>query len=544
MLLPEIERKMRPLQSRVVWLLGILILGSLFCAAESVDLSTMMRIREEGFTNSKVMDTVGYLCDAIGPRLTGSPNSKKAHEWTRQQLESWGLVNARIETWSFGRGWSVDHVSAHLVAPEHSPLLVWPRAWTPGTNGPLKARIAAAKIAGEADFEKYRGKLAGMILLTEDKKELKPHEQADSSRLTLQELEGIKMYKVPSGDQPAVGAKEEYLKRIKFQKALRQFYKDEKVLAIIEPAQGDGGILRNLRGADYKPGDTFPIPDLFMSAEHYNRLMRLLDRKLQPEIELDLRVLFHDEDLLDSNTLAEIPGSNKKGEVVMLGGHLDSWHLGTGATDDAAGCAVAMEAVRILKALKIQPRRTIRIALWGGEEQGLLGSKEYVSRHLASFPEPVDPEERQLPAYWRPEEGPLGLKPDYSGFSVYFNLDNGGGKIRGIYAEDNLAAAAIFENWLKPFSDLGAATVTVNPTGGTDHQSFQAVGLPGFQFIQDDLDYGSRTWHTNMDVFDRLQKQDLMEASVIMAAFVYNAAMREEPFPRRPLPEKLAPKTR
>ncbi|HTY61410.1 MAG TPA: M20/M25/M40 family metallo-hydrolase [Acidobacteriota bacterium] len=535
---------MRSLKKRIILLFGLLILVNAFSATENVDLNVMMKIREEGFTNSKVMDIAGYLCDVIGPRLTGSPNSKKAHEWTRQQLETWGLVNAHVESWPFGRGWSVEHVSAHLTEPEHSPLIVWPRAWTPGTNGLVKGKVVAAKIGSESDFEKYRGKLAGMILLTEDKRELKPHEQADSKRLTSEQLEEIRKYNIPAGSQPPSNAKEEYLKRIKFQKALRQFYQDEKVLAIIEPAQGDGGILRNLRGPDYyKPEEAFPIPNLFLSAEQYNRLIRLLERKIEPEVELDVRVRFYDGDLLDGNTLAEIPGSDKKEEVVMLGAHLDSWHLGTGATDDGAGCAVAMEAVRILKALGVQPRRTIRIALWGGEEQGLLGSREYVSRHLASFPEPTDPEEKKVPSFFRKQEGPLDLKPDYSKFSVYFNFDEGGGKIRGVYAQDNLPAAGIFENWLKPFSDLGAATVTVNRNdGGTDHLSFDAVGLPGFQFIQDELDYSSRTWHTNMDVYDRLQKEDLMEASVVMAAFVYNAAMRDEPFPRRPLPEKLIPK--
>lgn len=534
---------MRSQTKKIFVVLGIVVLVNALSAAENVDLNMMMKIREEGFTNSKVMDTVGYLCDVIGPRLTGSPNSKKAHEWTRQQLESWGLLNARVESWGFGRGWSVEHVSAHLIDPEHSPLLVWPRAWTPGTNGPVKGKAVAVKLSSESDFEKYRGKLAGMILLTEDKRELKPHEQADSNRLTSQQLEDIKKYNVPSAGPPPSNAKEEYFKRMKFQKALRQFYQDEKVLAIIEPALGDGGIVRNLRGPDYyKPGDPFPIPNLFMSAEQYNRLIRLLDRKIEPEVELDVMVRFHDGDLLDGNTLAEIPGSDKKEEVVMLGAHLDSWHLGTGATDDGAGCAVAMEAVRILKALGVQPRRTIRIALWGGEEQGLLGSKEYVSRHLASFPEPANPEEKQLPPYLRQEDGPLDMKLEYSRFSVYFNFDDGGGKIRGVYAQDNLPAAAIFENWLKPLSDLGATTVTLNGGGGTDHLSFHSVGLPGFQFIQDELDYSSRTWHTNMDVYDRLQKQDLMEASVVMAAFVYNAAMRDEPFPRRPLSEKLAPK--
>jgi Zn-dependent M28 family amino/carboxypeptidase len=282
------------------------------------------------------------------------------------------------------------------------------------------------------------------------------------------------------------------------------------------------------------------VTALVLSAEHYNRISRLLDRKLDVEMEVDVKASFHDEDLNSYNVIAEIPGTDKKGELVMLGAHLDSWHAGTGATDNAAGSAVVMEAIRILKALDVKPKRTIRVGLWTGEEQGLLGSRAYVAEHFASRPEPNDPEERELPAFMRRSGGPISLKPEHERFSVYFNLDNGTGKIRGIYTQQNAGAAPIFEAWLAPFRDLGATTVTNRNTGGTDHQSFDAVGLPGFQFIQDQADYQTRTHHTNLDVYDRLQREDMMQASVIMAAFAYHAAMRDGRFPRKAMPRDRA----
>jgi Zn-dependent M28 family amino/carboxypeptidase len=273
-----------------------------------------------------------------------------------------------------------------------------------------------------------------------------------------------------------------------------------------------------------------------MAAEHFNRLSRLLDRKLPVELELDVRARFIDQDPMAYNTVAEIPGTDRKGEVVMLGAHMDSWHTGTGATDNGAGVAVTMEAVRILRALDLHPRRTIRIALWSGEEQGLLGSRAYVREHFASRPE--QPGDAELPFFQRPVRGPLTIKPEHAKLSGYFNVDNGTGKIRGIYTQQNAAVVPIFEAWLRPFADLGATTVTMRNTGGTDHQSFDAVGLPGFQFIQDEGDYSTRTHHTNMDVLDRAQKDDLMQASVVLASFVYNTAMRDELLPRKPLPRE------
>ena len=312
------------------------------------------------------------------------------------------------------------------------------------------------------------------------------------------------------------------------------------MLATVEVSERDGGIVRVGGGGSREPGEDPGVTGLVMAAEHYNRVARLLERKTEVELEIDVEARFHDEDRMAYNTIAEIPGTDRKAEIVLVGAHLDSWHAGTGATDNASGSAVVMEAVRILKALDLKPRRTIRIGLWAGEEQGLLGSRAYVTEHLASRPEPK-PEEADVPSFVRRETGPLTLKPDHARFAAYFNLDNGTGRIRGIYAQQNAAAKPIFDAWLEPFHDLGAKTVTLRNTGGTDHLPFDAVGLPGFQFIQDPGDYFTRTHHTHMDVYDRIQREDLMQASVVMAAFAYNAAMRDELFPRKPLPKDAQP---
>jgi hypothetical protein len=345
---------------------------------------------------------------------------------------------------------------------------------------------------------------------------------------------------LPAPGSPVAGQpfdREAARKRFRFQKTLSTFLVAEKVLASVEPSDRDGGIVRVAGGGSRVKGEDPGVPALVMAAEHYNRLSRLLDRKTDVELEIDVKATFHDDDEMAYNTIAEIPGTDKQPEVVMLGAHLDSWHGGTGATDNAAGVAVGMEAVRILKALAVKPKRTIRIALWTGEEQGLLGSRAYAKEHFGSRPDPTDPEEKDLPSFLRkPASGPVTVKPEHARLSAYFNLDNGTGRVRGVYTQGNVAAVPLFEAWLRPFADLGAATITNRNTGGTDHQSFDGVGLPGFQFIQDEADYSTRTHHTNMDVYDRLQKEDMMQASAIMASFVYHAAVREQRFPRKPMP--------
>ena len=516
--------------------------------AESVDYGTVTLIRDEGFNGSKVMETLAQLTDVLGPRLTGSPGAKKANEWTREQLATWGLVNAHLESFGpFGRGWSLERVSVHAIAPFTAPLIALPKAWTPGTEGPVRGKVVKAKLESEADLEKHKGKLSGMIVLLADGRDLKGPDKPLFRRYSEQELHDLALFELAERRgalaSPAVD-REAARKRFRFQKTLREFLLGEKALASVEPSDRDAGVVWVAGGGSREKGVDPGVPALVMAAEHYNRLSRLLDRKMEVALEIDVKAHFHDDDDMAYNTIAEIPGTDKQPEVVMLGAHLDSWHGGTGATDNAAGSAVDMEAVRILKALDVKPKRTIRIALWTGEEQGLLGSRAYVKEHFASRPEPTDPEEKALPNYLRRAPlGPLTIKPEHATLSAYFNFDNGTGRIRGVYTQGNGAAGLIFETWLKPFADLGATTITNRNTGGTDHQSFDGVGLPGFQFIQDEADYSTRTHHTNMDVYDRLQKEDLMQASIIMASFVYDAAMREERFPRKPPPRPRAEPT-
>jgi hypothetical protein len=529
-------------------LLVLLAWTSLAAAETPVDYSVVTQIRDEGFNRSRVMETAAHLMDVIGPRLTGSPAAKMANEWTRDTLASWGLSHARLEAWGpFGRGWSFDRCSVSLRSPVVAPLIAFPKAWTPGTAGPVRGKVVKAKIESEADLDKWKGKLAGAVVFLADARELKAPEKALFNRYSEDQLQELERFQIPGprGQDPRPGRppvdRETVLKRLRLQKALREFLVAEKALAAVEPSERDGGVVRVMGGGSREKGQDPGVPSLVMAAEHYNRICRLLDRKVEVELEIDVLARFHEDDLMAYNTVAEIPGTDKTPEVVMVGAHLDSWHAGTGATDNGAGSAVAMEAVRILKALGLEPRRTVRIALWTGEEQGLLGSGAYVGEHFASRPEPKDPVEKELPFFLRRERGAIAVKPDHARLSAYFNLDNGTGRVRGIYTQQNAGAAPLFEAWLLPFADLGAVAVTQRNTGGTDHQSFDRVGLPGFQFIQDEADYATRTHHTNMDVFDRLQREDLMQASVIMASFLYHAAMREGPFPRKPMPRDPPP---
>ena len=502
---------------------------------ENVDLQMLTRIRQEGFGNSKVMEILSRLCDEIGPRLTGSPNMRKANEWARKQLEDWGLTNAHLEAWGpYRRGWSMDRVSGHMISPDYAPLVVFPKAWTPSLKGPVRAKVMKVKLESEADFANYKGKLAGRILLLSPIEEIKPQDKPNMTRLSDQQLDQIFHYTPPpASNKPE--ARAEYIKKRNFERALVQFLAEEKVVAVIEPGRGSGGMLFASWRQYYRPDEPVGVPSLVMASEQYNRIMRLIGLNVEVELELEVKNTFYEQGLMSYNTLAEIPGTDRKDEVVMLGAHLDSWHVGTGATDNGVGSAVCMEVTRILMALKVNPRRTIRIALWSGEEQGLKGSRAYVSQHFGSRPEPSDPEERDLPENLHSYEGPLSLKPEHSKLSVYFNFDNGSGKIRGIFLQGNTAARPIFEEWLKPFADLGVTTVSIRDTFGTDHLSFDAVGLPGFQFVQDGLEYG-RTHHSNIDVVDHVQPEDLMQASVVIASLVYQAAMRDEMMPRKPLP--------
>jgi len=509
---------------------------------EKVDLETITRIRYEGFHNSKVTELASGLMDSIGERLTGSPNMKRANDWTRDKLTELGLSNAHLEAWGpFGRGWANQYVNARMTSPDITPLIVYAKAWTPGTSGVVTGKCIRANIEDKKDFDKYRGKLAGMILIFGPDAEVKPIVESPYKRLADDDLAKIGEYQIP-GERPPFRLAE-MLRRRQFIKDLNQFFADEKVLAVIDHSRGTsgGGTVFVQSGGSYKPGETTTIPQLTMASEQWNRIARLLDQKKDVSVELNVTNSFYDDDPMQYDTIAEIPGTDRKDEVVMLGAHLDSWHSGTGATDNGAGSVVMMEAVRILKALDVKPRRTIRIGLWSGEEEGLLGSQGYVEQHFGSRPPMEDPNMKGMPTLLRREAGPVSVKPDQAKVSAYFNVDNGTGKIRGVYLQENEAVAPIFESWMKPFKDLGMTTLTMRNTGGTDHLSFDAVGIPGFQFIQDPIEYETRTHHSNMDVYDRLQPDDLKQMAVIVASFVFETAMRDQMMPRKPI-EKPLPK--
>ena len=506
-------------------------------AGEPVDLEVVTAIRDEAFNRSQVMAIIDHLTEEIGPRITNSPQMTQANQWTRDKLEEWGLAKSKLEPWGeFGLGWSFSHASVHMVEPFELPLAVLPAAWTPGTEGTVQGKAMRLSIRSEKDMEKHKGKLAGAILFLDDAVDIERAEDPLFSRHSEEDLCNIQEYTIrPSRARSA--RLQRFIKRWKMRKKLAAYLAEEGVVATVRASSFYGGVLRGTSGGSWKKEDSRGVTGLFMGMEHYNRVLRLLDNKKEVTLSINVTAQFHDDDPQGYNTIAEIPGSDLKREVVMLGGHMDSWHMGTGATDNAAGVAVAMEAVRILKALGVKPRRTIRVALWSGEEQGLLGARGYVAEHFGARAEPEDPEQKELPSFARSEKGKLELKPDHKHFSAYFNLDNGAGKIRGIYTQGNVALKPIFEAWLKPFEDVGATTVSNKNTGGTDHLAFDSVGLPGFQFIQDELAYFTRTHHSNLDVRDHIVAEDLMQASAIMASFVYHTAMRPGKLPRKPLPK-------
>ncbi len=512
--------------------LGLIVVPFAAAGTDDPDLTVVTEIRQEGFRHSQVMEILSDLTDMIGPRLTASPGMKHANDWTRDKLTSFGLTNAHLESWgTFGRGWENEFTSVRMVAPDVSMMYAIPKAWSPGTDGTVKADVVLLRVTKPEDLEQYRGKVAGKIVFVGDPRDIKMHEEVETERYDDKKMAEIVNYTVGNRYE---GARAQILAMRALQRAVTKFLTDEKALAIVDCSRGDGGTLFVQGTNAYKKDESIGIPALVMAAEHYGRIARLLSRKIPVQLELNIQNKFFD-DVENFNTIAEIPGTDKNAEIVMVGGHLDSWHAGTGATDTAAGVAVAMEAVRILKALDLKPRRTIRIGLWGGEEEGLLGSKGYVSQHFGErqrlMTAGMNPE---TPEYLRPL-GKLTLKPEQAKISAYFNLDNGSGKIRGIYAQENAAVKPIFEKWFEPFSDLGATSVTMRNTSGTDHLSFDAVDIPAFQFIQDPLEYETRTHHSNLDVYERLQKEDLMQASVIMASFLYNAANRDTMMPRKPI---------
>ena len=529
----------------------------------------IVRIKDEGMNRSQVMQTLSYLSDVIGPRLTASPGMKRANEWTRDQLTKWGLQNAHLESFGpFGRGWTLKKFSAQVTEPLAIPLIAYPKAWSPGFSAPLNADVVYFDARTEADMEKFKGKLNGKIVLTAPVRDVPAHFDAQGTRLNEKELLALADAPEPrpGGGRPNFGGGNRGA--IQFAAAKLRFFQAEGAALLVDPSRGDGGtIFVQSAQVPQPPPDpnatTFPrgtppydksapkvTPQLVLAIEHYNRIVRMIQAGEPVKMNADLSVAWQDTDLMAYNTIAEIPGTDLKDEVVMLGGHMDSWHSGTGATDNAAGVSVAMEAVRIIQALGLKPRRTIRVALWSGEEQGLLGSRAYVAQHFGTLQNPAT---SAAPATGGASTNTMGggngngngtasvrptlvTKPDYEKLSAYFNLDNGTGKIRGVYLQGNEAVRALFRQWLAPFKDMGATTLSISNTGGTDHLAFDAIGLPGFQFIQDEIEYDTRTHHSNQDVFDRIQADDMKQASTIMAAFVFQTAMRDEKLPRKAAP--------
>ncbi len=506
----------------------VLALFSFICLSftgdktEKADIHTIVRIKQEGFTNSKVMESLFQLSDCNGPRLTGSTGMKNAEIWAKKRLEEWGLANVAIEPWGgFGKGWETQKNYIAITAPYYQSLIAIPKAWTLGTNGQINAGAILVKIDSIQDMARYATKLKDkIIVLQPNNNDNKINFTADAKRLTEEEL--TKIITDPHLDEgvastnakPATAVAKPNLRKL-----IDSFLLSEGALAVLSGGRGTMGTLFTSNGAS-RSWDAKPVlPELEMGAEHLNRLVRLLDAGKEVVLEMDIRNTFITTDSIENNVVAEIPGTDPKlkNELVILGGHMDCWHGATGVTDNGAGTVVAMEAIRILKALDIKPRRTIRIVLWSGEEQGLLGSRAYVKNHFA-------------------DRLTMELKPDHEKVSAYFNLDNGAGKIRGIYLQGNDELRPLFETWMQPFNDIGATAVTIRNTGSTDHISFDEVGIPGFQFLQDPLDYGTRTHHTNMDTYERVNTNDLMQASIIMASFVYHTAMRDEKLPRKPLP--------
>jgi len=506
-------------------------------AEEPVDLEMVGKIRQEAFHRSQVTDTLQHLTEQIGPRLTNSPNMAKANAWTKGKFSEWGLANVHDEAFAdFGRGWEFSSASVDLLAPRTAPLHAVPKAWTPGTNGPVEGEAIALTLKTKADLDKYKGKLRGKIALLSERRDYEPDTEPASKRYDEAGLNELLNFSMPASGGAQAKAKrlKEYRERTELAKATNQFLIDEGAVAALSISGWNDGILRVGAGGSRKAGESVGVPELVVAAEHYNPLLRALERKETVRLRLNSDARFTSQaNDPGYNTIAELKGSGKADEVVMLGAHMDSWHAGTGASDNGAGVAVMMEAMRILKAVGAKPKRTIRVALWSGEEQGLIGSTDYVSRHFATYPEPTDPAQKELPSYLRDATGTLQKSKDYGKFSAYFNLDNGSGKIRGIYAQENQAVMPIFKAWLAPFNDLGATIVTSRNTGSTDHIPFDRVGLPGFQFVQDRLDYGSQVHHSDLDTYDHASPDDLKQAAAVIAVFAYQAAMRDEKLPRK-----------
>ena len=499
--------------------------------SEKLDYQMLGSIRDEGLNRSQVMDHVSWLSDVYGPRLTGSPGIQQASEWTMKKFREWGLANVHQERWAFGKGWSLVRFTAHMIEPQIQPLTGFPQEWSSGTKGPVTADVVRVQIASEADLTRYHGKLAGKIVLPQSARRVRMLEGPVILRMTDKDIVEAETTPVPSsaGGGGRGGA------AAAFRQKVNEFYVQEGVVAVFDRGSDsdmaaggsdlswqqqhpDGGTIfpNGASARDDNAGKSVPV--IALAVEHYNRMIRVLDKNVPVKVELNVETKFYDESQPNGiNTIADIPGTDLASEIVLLGAHFDSHPYATGATDNATGSGAMMEAMRILKAVGAKPRRTIRVGLWGGEEQGLLGSRAYVREHVA-------------------EVDTMALKPEHAKLSAVFNSDNGSGKIRGVWLQGNMAARPIFEAWMAPLHDLGVTIIGPRSVGSTDHVSFDNAGIPAFQFMVDRLEYNSRTHHSTMDTFDRVQRDDMVQQATVIAVFAYNAAMRDEKLPRKALP--------
>jgi carboxypeptidase Q len=507
--------------------------------SENLDYQAIGRIRDEGLNRSQVMDHISWLSDVYGPRLTGSPTIQQASEWAMQKMTEWGLANARQERFAFGKGWSLVRFEANMVEPQVQPIIGYPRAWSHGTNGKVVADVVRLEASSEADLTKYQGTLKGKIVLMQPARPVRLLEGLVVLRMNEQTYAESATIPAPAGRGAAAGGAQNAAAQAAaaLQRRLPGFLNSEGVVAVFDRGSDSdmsaGGSELSWQTQRPDGGTVFPsgslardntagsaVPSITVAVEHYNRMIRVLDKNVPVKVELNVEVKFHDEattTLNGFNTIAELPGTDLASEIVLLGAHFDSYPYATGATDNAAGSAAMMEAMRILKAVGVRPRRTIRIALWGAEEQGLLGSRAYVREHLADI-------------------DTMTLKPEHGQLSAYFNSDNGTGRIRGVWLQSNLAVRPIFEEWIAPLKDLGVTTLGPRSVTSTDHVSFDNAGIPAFQFLVDRLEYNSRTHHSNMDVFDRVQREDMVQQATVIAVFAFNAAMRDQKLPRKALP--------
>jgi len=525
--------------------IAILLLANSFAtygqnSPEKIDLAMIEKIKAEALHHSQIMEMLGYLSDVDGPRLTGSPNLRKAQEYARGKLHEWGLANAHLEAWGpFGRGWTLERFTANMIAPAFSPLIAYPKAWSPSTEGTVRGEVVFLNANSAADLEKYRGKLRGKIVLFSAARRVDPLFEPQAHRQTDEELLRLaNSQPPPSEPQPFQFTPEQRAaQELNYRKW--QLLESEGAAVVLQPAYRDAGTVYVTEATvPYPPDVAFDqrmhawdlrkpaiLPQAVVAAEHYNRIIRLLARGIPVQLEVNFSARFYEDDPMSYNVIAEIPGTDRKEEVAMIGGSLDSWHAGTGATDNAAGAATALEVMRILQSLAPHPRRTIRIGLWSAEEQGSLGSRAYVAAHLG----------RKIP----PPEGSstrprFEFQPEYESFAGYFNLDYGTGRIRGVYLQGNEAVRPIFRAWLGPLQDLDASTLTIANIGATDHIPFDEIGLPGFQFLRDYMEgTNTRAPHTNMDVYDHVLEDDLKQSAAVAATFIYNLAMRDEKLPRK-----------